>query len=475
MSGAGSTSANRAQMLAIAAAALMLVAIVGVIALPLQHLPAWIAALPAAAALLPLGLLFSHLKRAADAALQAQRRADVQRIETDRNQQAIMRLLDEMSSLAEGDLTVQATVTEDITGAIADSVNYAVEALRKLVTTISQSGIQLDGAARQTQALASHLARASSAQSKQVGAATESIGAVAASIEEVSGNAERASDVARHSVDVAHKGGDAVRRTIDGMNTIRETIQDTSKRIKRLGESSQEIGNIVELISDIAEQTNILALNASIQASMAGEAGRGFAVVADEVQRLAERAANATKQIEVLVRTIQTDTNEAVVSMERSTTDVVGGALLAENAGAALQEIEQVSNQIASLVQNISASARGQSSAAQNIARNMQVLREISAQSADSTSATSQAIVKLADLSAALRKSITGFRLPGGTDTTGVHRAATGMTTAASVLSSSLGGTAGGSAAGAPPPPAATGVGAPGAFTGPKIKALGGS
>jgi twitching motility protein PilJ len=473
MSGAGNTNANRAQTLAITTGALILVAIAGCIVLPLLHLPAWIAALAALAALLPLVLLFSFLRRAADAALQAQRRADVQRIETDRNQQAIMRLLDEMSSLAEGDLTVQATVTEDITGAIADSVNYAVEALRKLVTTISQSGIQLDGAARQTQALAQHLARASSAQSKQVGAATESIGAVAASIEEVSGNAERASDVARHSVDVAHKGGDAVRRTIDGMNTIRETIQDTSKRIKRLGESSQEIGNIVELISDIAEQTNILALNASIQASMAGEAGRGFAVVADEVQRLAERAANATKQIEVLVRTIQTDTNEAVVSMERSTTDVVGGALLAENAGAALQEIEQVSNQIASLVQNISASARGQSSAAQNIARNMQVLREISAQSADSTSATSQAIVKLADLSAALRKSITGFRLPGGSDTTGMHRAATVMTAAASALSSSLGG-ATGAAAGAPAP-GATGAGAAGAFTGPKIKALGGS
>ena len=210
---------------------------------------------------------------------------------------------------------------------------------------------------------------------------------MAASVEEVSGNAERASDVARHSVEVAHKGGDAVRRTIDGMNTIRETIQETSKRIKRLGESSQEIGNIVELINDIAEQTNILALNASIQSSMAGEAGRGFAVVADEVQRLAERAANATKQIEVLVRTIQTDTNEAVVSMERSTTDVVGGALLAENAGAALEEIEQVSNQIASLVQNISGSARQQTGAAQSIARNMQILKEISAQTADTTSA----------------------------------------------------------------------------------------
>ena len=487
MSAAGNASPGRAQGLAITTAVLILAAIAGCAVLPMLQLPLWIAAVPAALALLPLALLFTHLRRAAEASLQAQRRADVQRMETDRNQQAIMRLLDEMSSLAEGDLTVQATVTEDITGAIADSVNYAVEALRKLVTTISQSGIQLDGAAKQTQALAAHLARASSAQSKQVAAATESIAAVASSIEEVSGNAERASDVARHSVDVAHKGGDAARRTIDGMNTIRETIQETSKRIKRLGESSQEIGNIIELISDIAEQTNILALNASIQASMAGEAGRGFAVVADEVQRLAERAANATKQIEVLVRTIQTDTNEAVVSMERSTTDVVGGALLAENAGAALQEIEQVSNQIASLVQNISASARGQSSAAQNIARNMQVLREISAQSADSTSATSQAIAKLADLSAALRRSITGFRLPGGTtDTTGMHRTATVMTPqAASTLNATLSGVSGISAAPSAPSAssatvasaaaAAGAASAAGAFTGTKVKALGGS
>jgi len=342
--------------------------------------------------------------------------ADAQRRESDRNQQAILRLLDELSSLADGDLTVQATVTEDITGAIADSINYAVDALRGLVTTINGSAIQLESATRQTQALSQHLARASGAQSKQIASATESAASMAGSVEEVSGNAERAADVARHSVEVAHKGGDAVRRTIDGMNTIRETIQETSKRIKRLGESSQEIGNIVELINDIAEQTNILALNASIQSSMAGEAGRGFAVVADEVQRLAERAANSTKQIEVLVRTIQTDTNEAVVSMERSTTDVVGGALLAENAGAALEEIEQVSNQIASLVQNISGSARQQTHAAQNIARNMQALKEISAQTAESTNATSTAIAKLAELSAGLRKSAAGFRLPASPD-----------------------------------------------------------
>jgi twitching motility protein PilJ len=367
----------------------------------------WILALLAAAALLVAALAWAYSKTA------DKRRSNELRVrENERNQEAIMRLLDELSSLADGDLTVQATVTEDITGAIADSINYAIEALRELVTTINDSAIQLDGAAKQTQGAAAHMAKASSAQSRQISAASESMADMAASIEEVSGNSERCSDVARHSVDVAHKGGDAVRRTIDGMNAIRETIQETSKRIKRLGESSQEIGNIVELINDIAEQTNILALNASIQASMAGEAGRGFAVVADEVQRLAERAANATKQIEVLVRTIQTDTNEAVVSMERSTTDVVGGALLAENAGAALEEIEQVSNQIASLVQNISASARQQAAVSGNISKNMQVVREISSQTAEGSTATSTSIAKLAALSAQLRKSVAGFRLP---------------------------------------------------------------
>ncbi len=334
--------------------------------------------------------------------------------QADRNQQAILRLLDELSSLADGDLTVQATVTEDITGAIADSINYAVEALRELVTTINESAILLDGAARTAEITAVQLSQASEAQSKQVDSASHAIERMVGSIDEVSGDAERSSDVARHSVDVAHKGGEAVRRTIAGMNAIRETIQDTSKRIKRLGESSQEIGNIVELINDIADQTNILALNASIQASMAGEAGRGFAVVADEVQRLAERSANATKQIEVLVRTIQADTNEAIVSMERSTTDVVGGALLAENAGAALEEIEQVSSQIASLVQNISSSAGEQANAAAAVIRIVELLQQINSQTASGTSATKDSISKLAELAAQLRRSVAGFRLPAG-------------------------------------------------------------
>ena len=337
--------------------------------------------------------------------------------DAEKSQAAILRLLDELGSLADGDLTVEATVTEDITGAIADSINYTVEALRDLVSTIDSTAGQVEAAARQTEATGRHLAKASDDQSNQIFAATEAITSIAVSIEEVSGNADRSSDVARHSVDVAHKGADAVKRTIDGMNTIRETIQDTSKRIKRLGESSQEIGNIVELINDIAEQTNILALNASIQASMAGEAGRGFAVVADEVQRLAERAGHATRQIEVLVKTIQNDTKEAVISMERSTTDVVSGAILAENAGASLGEIEQVSNQIAVLVQNISGAARQQSTAASDVTRTMGVLREISAQTADATSAASNSIGRLATLAADLRTSVAGFTLPGGEET----------------------------------------------------------
>lgn len=332
--------------------------------------------------------------------------------QSDSDQQAILRLLDELGNLADGDLTVQATVGEDITGAIADSINYAIEAMRDLVATINKSAVLVEDATKQTAASARALEEASEAQSRQVKAATESVHQMAASIDEISSDAERSSDVARYSVDIAHKGGDAVRRTIEGMNTIRETIQDTSKRIKRLGESSQEIGDIVELINDIADQTNILALNASIQASMAGEAGRGFAVVADEVQRLAERSTNATKQIEVLVSTIQSDTNEAVVSMERSTTDVVGGALLAENAGAALEEIEQVSNQIASLVQNISGSAREQTNAAKAVLEIVERLNEISAETDASASTTANFISKLSALASQLRESVSGFILP---------------------------------------------------------------
>jgi len=329
-----------------------------------------------------------------------------------RNQEAILRLLDEMGSLAEGDLTVRATVTEDITGAIADSVNFAVEALRSLVTTINDTALHVSTSAQETQATAMHLAEAAEHQAQQITSASAAINEIAVSIDEVSKNSAESADVAQRSVQIASKGAGIVRQTIAGMDSIRDQIQETSKRIKRLGESSQEIGSIVELINDIAEQTNILALNAAIQAASAGEAGRGFAVVADEVQRLAERASGATRRIETLVQTIQADTNEAVTSMEQTTAEVVAGARLAEDAGLALGEIEKVSNDLADLIQNISEAARQQSAAATNISATMNVIQEITTQTSVGASQTAESIGNLAQLAADLRRSVQDFKLP---------------------------------------------------------------
>ena len=329
-----------------------------------------------------------------------------------RNQEAIMRLLDEIGDLASGDLTASATVTEDITGAIADAINYAIDALRRLVSTINETTVQVSSAAQETQATAMHLAEASDHQAEQITAASAAINEMAISIEHVSSNSGESSTVANKSVGIAKKGAEAVQNTIRGMDSIREQIQETSKRIKRLGESSQEIGDMVELINDIADQTNILALNAAIQAAMAGESGRGFAVVADEVQRLAEKSTDATKQIEALVKTIQADTNEAVASMENSTTGVVQGAKLALRAGDALEEIENVSTHLADLTQSISDSAQQQSTAAASISDSMNVIQEVTTQTSAGTNETSASIGNLAELSNELRKSVAGFKLP---------------------------------------------------------------
>lgn len=329
-----------------------------------------------------------------------------------RNQDAIMRLLDEIGDLASGDLTAQATVTEDITGAIADAINYTIEALRRLVSTINEITVQVSSAAQETQATAMHLAEASDHQAEQITAASAAINEMAISIEHVSKNSEESSTVAHKSLAIAKKGASAVQNTIRGMDSIREQIQETSKRIKRLGESSQEIGDMVELINDIADQTNILALNASIQAAMAGESGRGFAVVADEVQRLAEKSTDATKQIEALVKTIQSDTNEAVASMENSTSGVVQGARLAVHAGEALEEIENVSAHLSDLTQSITDSAQQQAIAASSISDSMNVIQEVTTQTSAGTNETSASIGNLAELSNELRKSVAGFKLP---------------------------------------------------------------
>lgn len=332
--------------------------------------------------------------------------------ENERNQMAILRLLDELGDLAEGDLTVNATVSEDFTGAIADSVNFAIDQLRQLVSAINVTAERVARASDQTQATAVELAEASENQAQEIAGASAAINEMAVSIDQVSSNAAESAAVADRSVAIAYNGAEVVQRTIDGMNTIRDQIQETSKRIKRLGESSQEIGDIVGLINDIADQTNILALNAAIQASMAGEAGRGFAVVADEVQRLAERSATATKQIETLVKTIQADTNEAVMSMESTTAEVVRGAKLAKDAGEALEEVQAVSNNLASLIQSISNAARQQAASAGHISNTMNVIQDITSQTTSGTMAVARSIGQLNEMAAALQESVSGFKLP---------------------------------------------------------------
>lgn len=330
----------------------------------------------------------------------------------ERNQNAILRLLDELADLADGDLTTTATVTEDFTGAIADSINYTIDQLRVLVSRINETSERVASASSDTQQTALHLAEASEHQAQEIAGASAAVNEMAVTIDQVSANAAESAGVAERSVSIANNGAKVVQNTIHGMDTIREQIQDTSKRIKRLGESSQEIGDIVSLINDIADQTNILALNAAIQASMAGDAGRGFAVVADEVQRLAERSATATKQIEALVKTIQNDTNEAVISMEQTTAEVVRGARLAQDAGVALEEIESVSANLAELIQNISNAARQQASSAGHISNTMNVIQEITSQTSAGTGATAKAIGNLASMAMELRESVSGFKLP---------------------------------------------------------------
>ena len=327
------------------------------------------------------------------------------------NQMAVLNLLDEMGDLADGDLTVRAVVKENITGAIADSINYTIDSLRDLVTGINRASEQVNSATQQAQSTSEGLLSAAEKQTKQITETTDAVGNMTRSILQVSGNASQASQVAQRSLQVATQGSQAVQNTIIGMNGIREQIQETSKRIKRLGESSQEIGEIVELISDITEQTNILALNAAIQAASAGEAGRGFTVVAEEVQRLAERSSEATKQISAIVKTIQTDTNSAVAAMEKSTEGVVEGARLSDAAGKALTEIETVSTSLARLIQSISTATEAQTEVATQVTKNMQQIQEITSQTTLGTKTTAESVGQLTQLAEELRDSVAGFKL----------------------------------------------------------------
>jgi len=339
------------------------------------------------------------------------RRAADAETENRRNQEAILRLLNEMGDLADGDLTIKAQVTEDITGAIADSMNYTIDELRNLVTGVNNAAIQVTQKTAHAQSISAELLGAAERQSKEIEETTAQVLQVSRSISEVSSTAEEGARVAQRSLAAADKGRSAVQDSISGMNDIREQIQETSKRIKRLGESSQEIGEIVELISDITEQTNVLALNAAIQAASAGEAGRGFSVVAEEVQRLAERSGEATKQIGAIVKTIQADTQDAVAAMEKSTQGVVEGAKLSDAAGQALSEIDFVTKNLAQLIQTISSATQTQANATNKVAQNMQEILEITRQTTRGTQQAAGSIRDLAAVAQELKSSVSGFKL----------------------------------------------------------------
>jgi twitching motility protein PilJ len=343
--------------------------------------------------------------------LLAQSKEEEAKATNDQNQAAILRLMNELQEVADGDLTVHATVSEDITGAIADSVNYTVEELRALVHRVTTTAEKVTTASNDARQVSADLLDATAQQSREIQDASSTVLKMASDITDVSKSANESADVARQSVAAAEQGATAVQNAIKGMVDIRENIQETSKRIKRLGESSQEIGEITELISDITEQTNVLALNAAIQAASAGEAGRGFSVVAEEVQRLAERSGDAAKQIGALVRTIQTDTHDAVAAMEKSTQGVVEGARLSDAAGTALADISRVSNRLAELIQGISFATELQATSANGVAHNIQHILTVTEQTQDGTQQTANSISQLATLAQELKNSVSRFRV----------------------------------------------------------------
>ena len=333
------------------------------------------------------------------------------RNEVEKAQKAIVTLLDDMKKIADGDLTVRTDISNHMTSAIADAINSTIEELHTLVEQVNQAGALVVKSSQQAQQVSSGLLHAAEHQTAKIEQTTLAVVGMTESISDISDRATESAKVAKQSLAAAEKGALAVRESITGMNEIRTHIQDTSKRIKRLGESSQEIGEIVALITGITDQTNVLALNAALQATAAGEAGHGFTVIAQEVQRLAERSAEASKQISELIVTIQSDTRDAIAAMERSTLGVAKGTKRSDAAGRALEEIEQVSKQLAQLVTHIFEVTNTQTRAAHKVVANMEEILHITRQTTQGTLKTTGSIKQIAGFASELKASVSNFKV----------------------------------------------------------------
>jgi len=353
-----------------------------------------------------LGLIWSLLRHTS-------KQEHINNLRTKRSEDAVIKLLDEMGDLAQGDLTVEAQVTNEVTGAIADSVNFAIGEMRILVNGIKTASNDVSATTEDSEEMIAQLLTSNDAQSEEILNAAQEIEEMSLTMERMSGSALQSSERARVTADSAKKGASAVRNTILGMNSTRNQIQDTAKRLKRLGESSQQINEIVNLIQDVTEQTNVLSLNASIQAAMAGEAGRGFAVVAEEVQRLADRSARASSEITELVKNIQQDANNAITSMETTTEEVITGAKMADEAGQALDEIEQISQELYDAIEGVASEATEESTVAKTVSSRMNNLKSATEQADMSVSQVAAALGQVRDVVDKLNQSVAGFQLPG--------------------------------------------------------------
>jgi Methyl-accepting chemotaxis protein len=342
---------------------------------------------------------------------EAQRKAKEQEDARDDLHRQVIRLLDDVEGAARGDLTVTAEVTANVLGAVADSFNLTIQNLREIVVQVKQAARQVSKGATDSATFAKDVAGDAFRQAEELAATLNSVQVLTDAIQRVAESAREAEDVARSAAALATKGGEAVQMTVSGILKIRETVAETSREVKRLGESSQEISKIVGLISQIASRTNLLALNASIEAARAGEAGKGFAIVADEVRQLADKSAKSLKDIEQLVMQIQSQTNTVMMAMSQGHQQVIEGTLLAEQAKRALDDIIQVTNRIDVLVRSITADTVEQNETARAVAQVMRAVEHSAQETSTEAQKVSSALTKLVGVARDLLTSVERFRV----------------------------------------------------------------